>query len=266
MQKVSVFLSTILSTVLAYLINQLPAINKQSLPDPYILAITGGCLCLLLILLLPENSQTQAATLNLRTLSSWISLLVGAFLGLLLWLKVIPEQLQAIVFAVSLLLVILGALLPTLILALKSKQQLPFLRFLYFLVLGLGLFLTIYFSQKTEWIAASFCLILTAFVGFFPFLSKFLDLVEAKLKNRIAPIVNTVLNDWAESLAIRFFLCLTSPFQKKYYKSLIYTYRDYRTEGLKTRGPFTLDLEKVFVPLRIVPESADRTSSMRIMN
>jgi formylglycine-generating enzyme required for sulfatase activity/energy-coupling factor transporter ATP-binding protein EcfA2 len=259
MQK---FASVLLSTILAYLINQLPAINKQSLPDPYILAITGGCL--LLTMLLPESSQTQAATLNLGSLSSWTSLLVGAFLAFLLWLKVIPEQLQAIVFSFSLLLVILGALLPTLILALKNRQQFPFLRFLYFFVLGLGLFLAGYFFQKTEWLGAFFCLILTAFVGFSPLLSKFLDLFERKLADRIMPIINELLNNLAENLVIRFFLLLTSPLQKKYYQSLIFTYRNYRTEGLKTKGPFTLDLEKVFVTLRIAPESVDRTSSEMI--
>ncbi|MGK7877887.1 MAG: SUMF1/EgtB/PvdO family nonheme iron enzyme [Xenococcaceae cyanobacterium] len=55
-----------------------------------------------------------------------------------------------------------------------------------------------------------------------------------------------------------------SGFQDKYYQRLIYACRDYRTQGLKTKGPFVLDLEKVFVPLRVLPESAERISSEMI--
>ena len=49
-------------------------------------------------------------------------------------------------------------------------------------------------------------------------------------------------------------------FKYRYYQSLIFTCRDYETQGLKTKGPFTLDLEKVFVPLRVKPESPGKIS------
>ncbi len=49
-----------------------------------------------------------------------------------------------------------------------------------------------------------------------------------------------------------------------YYEHLIYKYRSYRTQGLKTKGPFSLDLEKIFVPLRLLPESASKISSALI--
>ena len=49
--------------------------------------------------------------------------------------------------------------------------------------------------------------------------------------------------------------------KKRYYKHLIFKYRSYRTQGLKTKGPFSLDLEKIFVPLRLLPESASKISS-----
>lgn len=52
-----------------------------------------------------------------------------------------------------------------------------------------------------------------------------------------------------------------SGFQQQYYKGLVYALRDYRVQGLKTRGPFVLDLRKVFVPLRVVPKSADNVSA-----
>ena len=43
--------------------------------------------------------------------------------------------------------------------------------------------------------------------------------------------------------------------KKRYYEHLIYKYRSYRTQGLKTKGPFSLDLEKIFVPLTSVRQS-----------
>ena len=52
--------------------------------------------------------------------------------------------------------------------------------------------------------------------------------------------------------------------KKRYYKHLIYKYRSFGTQGLKTKGPFSLDLEKIFVPLRLLPESASKISSALI--
>ena len=59
---------------------------------------------------------------------------------------------------------------------------------------------------------------------------------------------------------------LTAQFQGKYYQSLIYACRDFKTQGLKTKGPFTLELEKVFVPLRVAPQSAERISAAMIQS
>ena len=57
---------------------------------------------------------------------------------------------------------------------------------------------------------------------------------------------------------------ILSPFQVNYYKNLVYTYRTYRTQGLKTPGAFTPDLEKVFVPLRMASKSPLQMSSALI--
>jgi hypothetical protein len=80
-----------------------------------------------------------------------------------------------------------------------------------------------------------------------------LDQVQEALKKRIA--------DWIISNLEKLWWALTSQFRRRYYQNLIYAYRDYETQGLKTRGPFTLDLEKVFVPLRVAPESVDHIPS-----
>ena len=49
-------------------------------------------------------------------------------------------------------------------------------------------------------------------------------------------------------------------FQKKYYQNLIYTYRTYQPQGLKTPGAFTPDLDKVFVPLRVASKGLEQIS------
>jgi predicted NACHT family NTPase len=60
----------------------------------------------------------------------------------------------------------------------------------------------------------------------------------------------------AESLWLRF----TTPFQSQYYQSLIYAYRDFKTEGLKVGLP-VLDLAKVFVPQKVATEALNKISN-----
>ncbi len=60
----------------------------------------------------------------------------------------------------------------------------------------------------------------------------------------------------ADSLWLRF----TIPFQSQYYQSLIYAYRDFKTEGLKVGLP-VLDLAKVFVPQKVATESPTKISN-----
>ena len=56
---------------------------------------------------------------------------------------------------------------------------------------------------------------------------------------------------------------LTRPRESKerYYEDLIYQYRSFKTQGMKTKGAFDLDLEKIFVSLRLLPESPSKVSS-----
>ena len=53
---------------------------------------------------------------------------------------------------------------------------------------------------------------------------------------------------------------ITSHFQTQYYQSLIYTYSSYRTEGLKTNGAFTPNLDKVFIDPFVVPKNPEQVS------
>ena len=90
-------------------------------------------------------------------------------------------------------------------------------------------------------------------------ISKILDKIEEKLEKQEDNLANWVVDGLESFISRRF-----SKFHGKYYQQLIYNCRDYRTQGLKTKGPFTLDLEKVFVPLRVAPESAGNISPAMI--
>lgn len=65
----------------------------------------------------------------------------------------------------------------------------------------------------------------------------------------------------ARKLLTTFQLLLTHNHQVKYFGRLIEEYRDYQIQGFKTKGPFVLDLEKVFVSLRISPQSLGNITS-----
>jgi energy-coupling factor transporter ATP-binding protein EcfA2 len=86
----------------------------------------------------------------------------------------------------------------------------------------------------------------------------------AKFFERLDPSINNLF-DWIiknlENGVLQMWWRITTDFKHKYYQQLIFQCRDYRTQGLKTKGPFALNLEKVFVPLRVTPESLGQISS-----
>jgi energy-coupling factor transporter ATP-binding protein EcfA2 len=82
-----------------------------------------------------------------------------------------------------------------------------------------------------------------------------------KIGSKVLPYFDQFL-DWILSHWVpRLWWALTSRFKGRYYTSLIDYYCDYRTKGLKTQGDFVLDLDKVFVPLKVAPESLNQISS-----
>ncbi len=83
---------------------------------------------------------------------------------------------------------------------------------------------------------------------------KLIEKLEERLDQRADRLAQWLL-DSGEQRLIRLWWGVTANFRGQYYKALIFRYRDFRTQGLKTRGPFALDLETIFVPLRIAPES-----------
>ena len=92
-------------------------------------------------------------------------------------------------------------------------------------------------------------------------INKILHKIDEKVERQEDNLANLVV-DGLESFLTKLF----SRFEAKYYQQLIYTYRNYNTQGLRTKGPFTLDLEKVFVPLRVAPESVGNISNALIQS
>jgi predicted NACHT family NTPase len=112
-------------------------------------------------------------------------------------------------------------------------------------VLGLAL----HFAKEQKW---SVVIALVAVAGLTALLLRFFS----KLTPHLDKLFEWLANNFAGWVQ-RSWWKMTAQFQGRYYELLIYACRDFRTQGLKTKGPFTLDFEKVFVPLRVAPESAD---------
>ncbi len=72
---------------------------------------------------------------------------------------------------------------------------------------------------------------------------------------------------WSKSIAdgfeanVRLYGSLIfSGFRRRYYKQLCYRHRVFNVRGLRTRGIFSLELEKVFVDLKVAPQSIEAVS------
>jgi len=125
---------------------------------------------------------------------------------------------------------------------------------------GVGVGATIHSALNQEWTRAIALSFVTACLSLWVrFSGKFMETLEEAAAQRGADSAQ-----WIIKAADRFTLALVSNFQSRYYQSLIYALRDFRTQGLKTKGPFALNLEKVFVPLQLAPETVDKISSAMI--
>lgn len=250
---------------LGWLINQLPTNKDLQISNATILQWTGGCILLLFILTLVLNdTQQNSAPANQNWLGGLLPLVGGITLFGLLKTNFVPGEYNTVVFHTSLVLFALGTVLPPVLLLPRS-----WLRLLLLFLPAIGLGITVHFVIIGQWLAAFVSLLLTVILMLLIVAGKFViefinrisqkwDAAGQQLASRLADSI------WSE-LEVRAWE-LTSPFKRKYYKSLIYQCRDYRTQGLKTKGPFTLDLEKVFVPLRVAPEDAGQISPAMIQS
>ena len=104
------------------------------------------------------------------------------------------------------------------------------------------------FARKSEWNNVLLCLI--AAVGVWIIIK-----VGSKIAPRIDKLLEWILNN-AEKLVLDLWAKLTSDFEGKYYERLKFDCREYEIRGIN-RG--ALQLENVFVPLKIEQKSAEET-------
>ncbi|WP_204139460.1 SUMF1/EgtB/PvdO family nonheme iron enzyme [Halomicronema sp. CCY15110] len=132
---------------------------------------------------------------------------------------------------------------------------------------GVGIVATIQFLRSGQWglalltgLASIGVTVLAIFAKFFADLTnKVLDRIEERLEESTDSLAEWIVAQ-LESALVRFWWKVTPQFKGAYYQSLIYGYRTYRTQGLKTPGEFSPDLAKVFVPLRITSKSLEQIS------
>ena len=95
--------------------------------------------------------------------------------------------------------------------------------------------------------------------------NRVVEKIEDKLEEKAEPLASYIV-EGLEDYVVKGWWRLTAKFEAKYYQQLIYDCRDYKTYGLKTKGSFTFELDKIFVPLQVCPESLEQISSEIIRN
>ncbi|MEH1841519.1 MAG: NACHT domain-containing protein [Nostoc sp.] len=245
-------LQTFISNVaLAYLVNQLQPSGNNN--QTFLLM----AVCIVAIIIInfwqsqSQQSQQNSVPANQNGIVGFLPLLGGVTLYSIS--SYLPTEYRQTVSYISLFLFAVGTVLPAgVLLPRKWRWR------LIWTIPGAGLFITLYFLIKFQLIAAVLWSLLTAILVILAFLSSF-----------IYGVINRVLENikqWLEQteplvadLIVSKFWESTSPFQREYYQSLIYTSRDYQTQGLdKDR---ILKLQQVFVPLKIVTKEASLAGS-----
>ncbi|NER99273.1 MAG: NACHT domain-containing protein [Symploca sp. SIO1B1] len=123
------------------------------------------------------------------------------------------------------------------------------------LILGLG----IHYLWKGQWILGVAFLVLIPFPLLLPIIVRFINTLRQKIKERLKPQLDKKIDSLAGNVVTK---VEEIEFKSEYYQSLIYTCRDYQTQGLdKDR---ILKLEKVFVPLKIVSKEVVQVDSKMI--
>lgn len=87
--------------------------------------------------------------------------------------------------------------------------------------------------------------------------------VSKKVWGNLEPKIVKSLTEAVEALADSLLAWLRtsfSAFRRQYLKQVVYDHRTFNVRGLRSQGAFSIRLEKVFVELRIVPNSAQQTS------
>jgi len=246
--------------VLGWLISQLPSKQDLHIPDSTIFWLTGGCIVALFILtLLSNDPQQKAATASQNWLGGLLPLVGGITLFGIYKSNYVPVESTTAVLYTSLMLFALGTILPPVLLLPKKWQQ-PVLWFFP----AMGIPILVHFLLPHQWLAVvlSFLVMVILTLGG-KFFLEFIKQISQKSQDwQKRQAVHLAEEIWSKFEVWTW--TLTSDFKAKYYKNLVYTYRTYRTQGLKTPGAFTPDLDKVFVPLRVASKSPQQMSQALI--
>ncbi len=92
--------------------------------------------------------------------------------------------------------------------------------------------------------------------------NRVLDKIEEELENAEEPLATWIVKG-LKIFVIDFWWSFNPQFQRSYYRSLIEYFREFKIEGFRVGLP-VLDLEDVFVPLRVDPEIPDNISGRMI--
>ena len=245
---------------LGWLINQLPGKQDLHIPDSFIFWLTGGCIVALFILELSTKSPSPSAPGKQNWLVGFLPLMGGGILYSLMKFQQVPAEFTPAVFYTSLSLFVLGILLPPALLLPRIWQK-QLVWVLPAVLLGIG----IHFLRKGQGIAAFAFFVLTGVAAFSPIIVRFINKLRQQSQTRLDPLVDQGMDAIVARIIskVEFLLWeLTSEFKPEYYRSLKYTCRDYQTQGLdKDR---ILQLQKVFVPLKIVSKEAIQVDSKMI--
>jgi energy-coupling factor transporter ATP-binding protein EcfA2 len=247
------------NSFLGWLINQLPGKQDLKIEDPIIILLTVGCLLALFILgAMSSQSQPSATPANQNWLVGFLPLLGGGILFGLLKGNYVAAEFNPAVFYASLALFGLGTVLPPVLLLPRQWQNR-----LVWVPPGLGLAVMLSLLLIGKWTAAVLALVVTVTLFLFIHAIKFLIPVTNQLAPKFRAKRQQLADNFADSIWNKF-EDLTSPFQQQYYKGLTYICRDYQTQGLDRDR--TLNLQKVFVPLKIAAKDAANTSHKMIQS
>jgi len=224
----------------------------------------GVCIVALFILELLSKSQSNPAPGKQNWLVGFLPLMGGGILYSLMRFQQVPAEFTSVVFYSSLGLFVVGIVLPPVLLL---PIPITWRRWLVWLPPAVLLGMAIHFLRKGQGIAAITCLVFTVVALLLPIIIRFINKLGQQSKARLDPLVDQRMDSLAASIISKLEFLLwevTSPFKRQYYQNLIYTYRTYRTQGLKTAGAFTPDLDKVFVPLRVESKAPGQISAAMI--
>ena len=259
-------LTVVINGILSYFINQLPGIRPDpekgitGLSDTSIFAITAICVAALCILTFATKSQQNSTQGNINSpsqnlQSNWIGGFLLFLLGLLLYgllqLNIIPKQSSIQFGFIPLILCGFGAIVPSFLLIPKWWQNI-----LLLLSSGIAASLSIHYFSAAN-LKAAFISVIVTFITFILLIAR----------DFLVQVIRKVALFWEEyqnqqAIGISQFIInqledLVSPFNRNYYKALEYQCRDDETQGLDNET--TLELQKVFVQLKIVAKSVSNT-------